>query len=144
MIDAAEAIRQVVEGHDFSSPRGLLNSIKADTAVKIPPGAPYSIATNVAHTLIWQDIWMCRLRGDKLPKVVMGQDFPQVSAEEWPDIRKRFCDGLDEAHEIAHREPFTHGAKSDELAIQTLFKIANHGSYHIGQVQLLKRLLKHG
>jgi len=138
----ADAVRQLVEGHDFSSPRGLLRSIKAETAVRVLDGAPYSIATNVAHALIWQDVWLCRLRGEKLPKVVMGKDFPVISAQEWPGIRQAFCDGLDEALVIASRDPFTHGAKDDEAAIRTLFKIVNHGAYHIGQISLLKRLSK--
>lgn len=142
MIEAAEALRQVVEGHDFSSPRGLLRSIKADMAVTIPPGTPYSIATNVAHAQIWQNVWLCRLRGEKLPRVLMGKDFPVVSAKDWPTVRREFCEGLEEAFAIACREPFAHGAKDDETAIRNLFKIANHGSYHIGQIALLKRMLR--
>ena len=142
MKEAGEALRQVVEGHDFSSPRGLLRSIKAEMAVTIVPVAPYSIATNVAHALIWQDLWLCRLRGEPLPKVVMGQDFPEATAKEWPKIRTRFCDGLDEALTIASREPFTHRAKDDDIATRTLFKIANHNAYHIGQIALLKRMLR--
>jgi len=72
----------------------------------------------------------------------MGQDFPEVSAADWPRIRKAFIDGMQEAYEIASREPFAHGASSDDKANETLFKIANHGSYHLGQVQLLKRMIK--
>ncbi|AIE86817.1 DinB family protein [Fimbriimonas ginsengisoli] len=142
MTEAAEALRQIIEGHDFATPAGLLKSIKAETAVAIAPGAPYSIATNVAHAEIWQAAWLCRLRGEPLPKIVMGQDFPEVSAKEWPGVRRAFVDGLVEAHAIASRDPFTHGAKDDVIAIRTLFKIANHGAYHLGQIALLKRLLK--
>jgi hypothetical protein len=144
MIQVAEALRQVVEGDDFATPRGLLRTIKAETAVAVPTGAPYSIATNVAHAQIWQELWLCRLRGEPLPKIVMGQDFPEVSAKEWPDIRKAFVEGMEEAYAIACRDPFVHGAKDDETAIRTLLKISNHGAYHIGQVALLKRMLRLG
>lgn len=137
----AEALRQVIEGDDFASPRGLLRSIKAETAVIVPLGAPYSIATNVAHAKIWQEAWLCRLRGVQLPKIVMGQDFPEVSEKEWADVRKEFCDGLDQAYEIAQRDPFTHFAKDDEAAVRTLLRIAAHGAYHVGQVALLKRMI---
>ena len=71
----------------------------------------------------------------------MGQDFPIIDKKDWPTIRSKFCDGLDEALDIARREPLTHACKSDDKAIETLFRIANHGAYHIGQVALLKRLL---
>ncbi|MGV3616574.1 MAG: DinB family protein [Fimbriimonas sp.] len=138
--DVAETLRQVVEGDDFSSPGGLLRSIKASVAVVVPPGCPYSIATNVKHALLWQDLWLCRLRGERLPQVIPGKDFPEVTEAEWPEVRRRFVEGLDEALAIARRDPFTHGAKDDDLAVRTLLKIANHGAYHLGQVQLLKRM----
>jgi hypothetical protein len=139
---AAECLRQIVEGADFDTPHGLMRTISPAMSVAIAPGAPYSIATNVAHAQLWQGLWLCRLNGEPQPKVVPGRDFPVVTEGEWADLRRIFCDGLKEAHEIAQRDPFVHGAKSDAAAIQTLFKIANHGAYHLGQVKLLKRLLK--
>ena len=79
MESAAEALRQVAEGADFASPRGLLKSIKAETAVIVPAGAPYSIATNVKHADIWQQAWLNRLRGEPLPKIIMGRTSVPVS-----------------------------------------------------------------
>ena len=137
----AEALRQIVDGDDFSTPSGLLRTIKPEMAAVVPPGCPYSIGTNVKHAALWQSLWLCRLRGEKQPKLVVGKDFPEVAAAEWPEVRREFVEGLEEALAIARREPFTHGAKSDDLAIRTLLKIANHGAYHLGQVQLLKRIL---
>jgi hypothetical protein len=134
MSEAAESLRQIIEGEDFSTPNDLLRSIKAATAVQIPPGCPYSIATNVKHALLWQDLWLAKLRGETPPKVVSGQDFPVVSEEEWPEVRKAFVEGFREAWEIAKGE-------NDEAALKTLYKIGNHGAYHLGQVQLLKRIL---
>lgn len=134
MSEVAESLRQIVEGEDFSTPAGLLRSIKAVTAVRVPVGCPYSIATNVKHALLWQDLWLAKLRGEQPPKIVPGQDFPEVSEAEWPAVRKAFVDGLNEAVEIAKGD-------TDEAAIKTLYKIGNHGAYHLGQVQLLKRIL---
>lgn len=131
---AAEALRQLVEGDDFTTPAGLLRSIKAEMAVAVPPGCPYSIATNVKYAAIWQSYWLARLRGEKAPKIVMGQDFPLVAGNEWPEVRREFVTGLDEALEIARGE-------ADETTLKTLFKIVNHGAYHLGQIQLLKRIL---
>lgn len=135
MSAAAEALRQIVEGEDFSTPSGLLRSIRAELAVAIPAGCPYSIATNVKHAVIWQDYWLSRLREEMGIKVVMGQDFPVVSEAEWPEVRRSFVAGLEAAYEIAQ------GEVEDEATLKTLYKIVNHGAYHLGQVQLLKRIL---
>lgn len=134
MSEVAESLRQIIEGHDFTTPAGLLRSIKPAMAIEIPPGCPYSIATNVKHALLWQDVWLAKLRGENPPKVVMGQDFPEVTEAEWPAVRKAFVEGLNEALEIATGE-------NDAAAITNLYKIGNHGAYHLGQVQLLKRIL---
>ena len=130
----SESLRQILEGEDFSPPAELLRPINAVTAVQIPPRCPYSIATNVKHALLWQDLWLAKLRGEKPPTVVAGQDFPEVAEAEWPEVRKAFVDGLNEALEIAKGD-------NDEAAIKTLYKIGNHGAYHLGQIQLLKRIL---
>lgn len=134
MSQVAECLRQIIEGEDFTTPAGLLRSIKAELAVQVPAGCPYSIATNVKHTLLWQDLWLAKLRGETPPKVVMGEDFPDVTADEWPAIRKALVDGLNEALEIAKGE-------NDEARIKILYKIGNHGAYHLGQIQLLKRII---
>ena len=132
-----EVLRQVVEGQDFSTPAGLLRSIRPEIAVAIPEGAPYSIATNVQHARIWQDYWLAGVRGERRPKIVMGQDFPTVGASEWPEVRRSFVLGLDEAYALAQ-------GQVGEREAKMLLQIAVHGAYHLGQVQLLKRLLKSG
>ena len=60
----------------------------------------------------------------------------------WEETKARFLANFQRAVEIAHAEPFTHKAKSDEVAVRTLLKISNHNAYHLGQIYLLKRLLR--
>ena len=141
---AAEALRQIIEGDDFATPAGLLKSINSELAVRMPVGFAYSIATYVEHARIWQDLWLSQLRGENPARVDYGKDFPCVSAEDWPKVRKDFIKGLLDAHAIALRNPFLHGAADDAKAVRTLLKIANHGAYHLGQIALLKRLLRGG
>lgn len=133
-----EALRQLMEGDDFSSPPGLLRSIKADDAVRIPTGAPYSIATNVRHAAIWQNAWLARLKGEAPHRIPPGSDFPDVPADEWKNVRTDFIDGLTQARTLAEGW----SGDMDEEAVRRFMKIVNHGAYHVGQVQLLKRLLK--
>ena len=135
-----EALRQVIEGDDFDSPATLLKNIKAEAAVRVVPGFPYSLATNVAHTDIWNALWLTRLEGQ--PKFNPFPDFPEVSEEDWPKVRSAFLANLNRAYEIACAEPFEHSCKTDATATKLLLKIAVHTSYHLGQIKLLKRALR--
>jgi hypothetical protein len=135
-----EAIRQVLEGTDFDPPDKVLGNLTPEQATTKLPGWPYSIATNVAHTDHWQRIWLARLEGTKRRKSF--PDFPGVSPEEWPEVRDRFLTNFQRALEIANAEPFVHRMKSNEVAVKILLEIAVHNAYHVGQMKLLKRLLR--
>ena len=139
---AAEMLRQMIQGEDFESAAQVLKSVTAEKAVIVPANCPYSIATNVAHTEQWQRRWLNQLQG--LPALDIyrdGKDFPVVAASEWTEWRERFIDGIEEAYAIASAEPFVHHSRDDEDATEKLTKIALHGTYHLGQIKLLKRVL---
>lgn len=91
---------------------------------------------------MWQDAWLAKLRGAEAVRIAYGSDFPEVSAADWPEVRKRFVEGLNSALAIARAEPYVHHARDDDHAAELLLKIVNHGAYHMGQVSLLKRLLR--
>jgi hypothetical protein len=138
----AELLRQMAHGDDFDTAEQMLKRIAGDTAISIPEGCPYSIATNVGHAENWQHQWLNQLKG--LPKFNVyrdAKDFPAVSSEEWPEVRRRFLEGIQEAYALALAEPFTHHLKDDEAACKKLTKIALHNTYHLGQVKLMKRIL---
>lgn len=134
-----EALRQLVEGADFEPPSSMLGKIKTEDAVRVLPFMPYSLATNVAHTDIWNRQWLAQLEGT--PKEKPWPDFPPVAAEQWEAVRDRFLANLDRAYAIARSEPFTHRSRTDESASRALLKIAVHTSYHMGQFTLIKRAL---
>ena len=136
-----EALRQVIEGADFEPPEKLLGNIKPEEAAQVLPGLPYSIATNVAHTDIWNRQWLSRLEGTHNEKP--WPDFPVIPAEQWPETRDRFLSNLNRAYQIACSEPFQHHCRTDESASRALLQIAVHTAYHIGQMKLLKRALSH-
>lgn len=139
MDPVAEALRQVVEGADFTPPEELLRTVKPAQAVAMVPGSPYSIATNVAHADIWNRLWLARLRGEK--KFNPFPDFPSISEADWPSVRDRFVENLVAAQGVAEAKS-KHAMKSDEAAAKVLLQIAVHTAYHLGQVRLLKRLLR--
>ncbi|RYG37162.1 hypothetical protein EON81_07500 [bacterium] len=126
MDSVREALRQLIDGRDFSSPRSVLR-ISAERACEKKPGAPYSIAENVAHADGWQRLWLAQIKGEERPP---HTDWPGVNPNEWPAIRESFCAGLEEALGLAEKA---------EHDAETFLRIVLHGSYHIGQCVLLKR-----
>ena len=135
-----EALRQVVEGADFDSASTMLKTMKAEAATTVLADMPYSLATNVAHADIWNRLWLARLEGK--PKFNPFPDFPEVTADQWPEVRNSFITNMNRAYEIASGEPFAHKCKSDDVAKKLLLKIAVHTAYHLGQIKLLKRALR--
>ncbi len=138
----AEALRQVIEGMDFVPAKRLVNT-KADLAVQKPTDFPYSIATNIWHCDYWNRLWLARLQGVKRPtKNIWADDWQEPTASEWKEVADRFVSNLIEAGKIASAEPFHHAMKTDEAAIKVLNQIAIHTAYHVGQVALMKRILR--
>ena len=139
----ALVFRQIIEGWDIPAPEGMLK-IKKDSANLQLPGLPYSIATNLAHAVLWQDFWLEKLKGGK-QKSGMEQwehDFDVPEPHQWNELRSRFGAGLREAMEYCTDSEFRHSSLNDEDALETLARIAVHGSYHLGQINLLKRTLR--
>lgn len=136
----AEALRQVMEGDDFYGPKPTVSRVTADNAVKTPATFPYSIATNALHTVFWNRIWLARLQGKKRPNIL--EDWRVPDAEEWSLIRQDLVKTVEDAHKIASSKPFVHAMKSDEAACKTLLAIAVHTAYHLGQINLIKRVAR--
>lgn len=137
---AFEVLRQVWEGDDIPPPESLLKGISLESASQKLEDWPYSILTNLAHAVFWQDVWLNRLKGLRREKVV--KDWQEYPAQEFPAMRRRFLEGMEEAMGLASNKPFEHQMKSDVSAIQTLIAIGIHNAYHMGQINLMKRQLK--
>jgi hypothetical protein len=140
----AETLRQIIEGEDFNPPAKILK-MSAKRACAVPVGAPYSIATNVWHCDFWNRLWLAKLRGEKSPSNAPWKVDWQVPTEkEWPETRDRFLSNLFAARDIALAKPFKHSLGSDAEACDRLHRIAAHTAYHVGQIALLKRILRLG
>jgi len=138
-----ELFDHIIGGYDIPKPSGL-SRLKREVATVKPDGAPYSPLTNLAHTVLWQEAWLKSLNGIKTPgPELWNNDFRVPDPEEYEALRKRFIDGLHEARAYAAGET-QHKAQSDDKAVTTLLKIAVHASYHMGQLNLLRRTAKSG
>ena len=136
----AELFRQIIEGEDIPTPSAVVK-MKAADANREFDFLPYSLATNLAHAVLWQRHWLNALEGGRA-KSGMAEwkdNFRIPEPEEWDGLRKEFVGGLEEAHRIAESDPFEHQMASDEQAVEYLLKIAIHASYHLGQMNLIKR-----
>lgn len=134
---------QVIGGWDIPTPAGLLRLASGDRS-RMPEGSPYSVITNLAHAVLWQDFWLRKLAGGKKKSgpPEWNQDFRVPAPDEWDALRRSFVAGLEEARRIAASEPFDHRCADDAEAVETLVRIAVHGTYHLGQLNLLKRLVR--
>lgn len=132
--------QQIQEGWDIPTPQGMLR-IKGADAANVLPGMPYSLLKNLAHAVYWQDLWLGALEGKKRPPnmEVWKNDWREPDSSEWESLRKRFVDGIQEARDFCGPRFEQHQCETDEKALNTLIAIAIHASYHMGQMNLLKR-----
>jgi uncharacterized damage-inducible protein DinB len=135
-----ELFRQMEEGGDIPPARQVLSRLTPELAATKLPNWPYSILTNLAHAVFWQNNWLAHVRGERAQSFTNDWRVPDPS--EFGSLRKEFLDGFAEARRIAESQPFDHKMKSDDIAIKTLMYIAIHNSYHLGQMNLLKRQLR--
>lgn len=137
----AEALAQMLAGADIPKPTSL-NALKAEDAATRLTGTPYSVLTNLAHAVLWQDTWLARLAGKPVDtRQVWADDFRVPDASEYPALRKRFAEGLAEAHRFATGET-PHQVMDDAKAVAYLARIVIHASYHLGQMSTLRRMSK--
>ena len=137
-----EVFRQIIVGGDIPAPSRVLGGISGAKAAQRLPGFPYSILENLWHAVFWQTIWLDRLEGKATMKFT--EDWQSPPASEFPKLRARFIANLEKAHKVCTSKSFKHKMKSDEAAIKTLIALAIHDSYHIGQINVMKRVLRKG
>lgn len=110
--------------------------ISARWAGVVKPWMLYSLNANLWHTVYWQDLWLKRIRGEKIPPQmeVWEGDWQVPADEEFGDLRERFLAGLHEARAMCDWESL------DDEQKDRLIRIAIHAVYHIGQMNLMKRM----
>ncbi len=130
----AQVFDHILEGYDIPKPEGMLKISEDQAFAELPP-IPYSFATNLQHAVLWQRFWLQKLAGGRKKSGMeeWKNDFRIPDRSELKDLKREFVDGLALARSIAATEP------TDPEVIDTLVRIAVHGAYHLGQMNLMKR-----
>jgi uncharacterized damage-inducible protein DinB len=133
-----------------SSLNELLNGVTYEQAAAKPIAGAHSIWELVLHITTWSDIARERLDNRSLESIPTEVDFPPVptpSDRAWTDAKARLL----ASHQALARA--TESLSSDALAavvpvpkprytVSTLLHgVIEHGTYHGGQIALLKRAL---
>jgi uncharacterized damage-inducible protein DinB len=126
----------------------LLRDVSSQQAAARPIAGAHTIWELVLHTIAWADIARARLHGERTDDPTPQDDWPAaptVSGAEWTATVAR----LQESHQaLATEVRQLDDAVLDgkvaglEYTVSTLLRgVVEHGTYHGGQIALLKRAL---
>lgn len=145
MSEEAEGLVRLLEGTGAHAPTlGSLDGLDEERAAARPAGSPHSCHDILLHIVFWQDLFMARLEGRPAPFPATAADgWPIAGRNRWTDTVGRLSRGLDAAKALAREGDLDariaewHGIRYGEgLSI-----LAQHNSYHLGQIVLLRRVL---
>lgn len=128
-------------------PARALAGLPWERAGERPAGSPHTIWQILSHMIFWQDFILAQLRGEDPP-------FPEHAADSWPGAEapaseaewraavEHFTRGLDEAMRHTRRDLESElSSRPGRTRAESLVALAQHNSYHAGQVILLRRML---
>lgn len=121
-----------------------LDDLSEEDATAQPDGWPYSCHDLLLHIVYWQDLMLARMTGGPVSFPATAEaGWPSAGRSRWSDTVVRFERGLEAAKQQARTGdldaplPEWHGTRRGEgLAL-----LAQHNSYHLGQIVLLRRVL---
>lgn len=124
---------QIIDGKDIPVAASFLK-LHTTRSTNIPSGLPYSLIENLWHAVYWQDLWLRELKGETTPSlmVIWEGDWQSPPESEYTSLRDQFLTDLETARSMCVGELEPHQA-------ELLLRIAVHGTYHIGQMNLVKR-----
>jgi uncharacterized damage-inducible protein DinB len=124
----------------------ILEGVTAEAAARHPIGGAHSIWEIVLHVIAWVEIARARLQGRSTGDPTPAQDWPPVTATD-ADAWTRALEQLAASHrQIAADVRELDDARLDVMvpnleysAGVLLHGIVEHGTYHGGQIALLKK-----
>ncbi len=135
---------------DFPAPLRILRGLTPEKAVTVPPGVPYSIAQIVAHMHANVRFNLGLIRASDPARYASSfENWPAVSAEDWPRVVDDFLVDLRTLRQIAREGtdlnrvlyPATEGEPAWTVGYKLACSVAKHNAYHFGQIVVLRRLL---
>ena len=124
----------------------VLNGVTAERAAARPIAGAHTIWEIVLHVIAWAEIARARVRGESTGDPTPEQDWPPVTATD-ASAWQRALDRLGACHrEIAADARALDDARLDQKVANLdysvdvlLHGIVEHGTYHGGQIALLKK-----
>ena len=145
----ANELRHALRGDAWHGPGLLeiLSGVTADHAIQRPIPTAHNIWELVMHITSWSNIALRRIEGGQ-PEPFDGEDWPLpggFSAERWAMV----VEAMSESHERLCRKVAAmddedlerNAPKSDRSIAFMLHGVAQHDSYHGGQIVLLRKVV---
>jgi uncharacterized damage-inducible protein DinB len=146
----SQNIIAVYDGQNWteSTISNALEDLTFEEAQRIIPGSKNSIASLLHHITYWNRIMVIRLGGAavNVPDTNGFDIQPMLRASEWQDLKE---DNIKSAYELAEAVKVV---KTDELlsdilpehssTFKNIIGISEHTHYHLGQIVILKNLLR--
>lgn len=146
----ANHITDVYEGGNWTevSLADVLKDTKLSEAVTLTEASPNTIASLLHHLTFWNRLMIKRMQGvDVFVDEKNGYNLPALQTEE--DWKQLQTDGYLSAHELAAAIAGFDESKLFELLVQngsSAYKnfqgTVEHTHYHLGQMVILKKLIK--
>lgn len=146
---AAQHVAEVVHGNWTDI---FLDDVIADVtyeeAVALPPGITNSIAMLVYHIKFYNDVVRLRLAGEK-PAVgpANGFDVAINTDADWQQLKAdciaSFKTLANDIKALPDEKLWQHPAGSGDTFYKSFHGIAEHGHYHLGEIVLLKKIIRH-
>ena len=131
------------------APAVALEELTAAQARRRPSKKLATVWDELAHMVFWQELTLEIVRGgqpqtpehaaDGWPAIPIGRG----ATKAWGALRDRFLAGVAELEETARTRNLEAPVGGDAKSTlgELLLMIANHNSYHLGQIVSLRRLL---
>jgi len=144
----ANHIARTVRGPMWHGPAlgDVLRDVSAEQAAARPIAGGHTIWELVLHTAVWAEVARARLHGERLGDPTTAEDWPPVESTDgdaWTAAVDRLRHSYRQlAMEVQDLDDAALDAQIGELgytASNLLHGVIEHGTYHGGQIALLKR-----
>lgn len=146
----ANHIKRTVAGPMWHGPalNEVLDGVTADIAAARPPTGAHSIWELVLHVTVWADIARARVKGERIGDPTPAEDWPTIgdaTADRWTSAIERMRESYRTlADEVKHLDDSKLSEKIsglDYTVSNLLHGVIEHGTYHGGQIAILKKMV---
>lgn len=146
----AQHISEVFEGNNWTEVdiRQTLLDVTFTEATTVTPASPNTIAALVFHLDFYNQVIMSRLNGiDRVIDEHNGMNVPGIENEEqWQQLQRKAFDSTAALAAMVKNFPEERLQEPTVKGLNTYYKtlhgIAEHSHYHLGQMVLLKNLIR--